>query len=161
MTSLINLCWQRNSHRTIYWTGGYLFLWTVEFSRWLAIVSGVDLAKVKYTGSWTEGMSTDHKTNSFFGLIRDSYDFNHKTNPAIRAFYHKFSLRTTLLFLLGYLIISKLSKRMFNRSMYRKDLIAAKALYQMSTNEPQFKKISRCGCYCHHRSKKNIWPFVE
>ena len=65
-----------------------------------------------------------HKINSFFGLIRDSYDFNHKTNPAIRAFYHKFSLRTTLLFLLGYLIISKLSKRMFNRSMYRKDLIA-------------------------------------
>ena len=34
---------------------------------------------------------------------------------------------------------------MFNRSMYRKDLIAAKALYQMSTNEPQFKKLVGAG----------------
>ena len=29
--------------------------------------------------------------------------------------------------------------------MYRKDLIAAKALYQMSTNEPQFKKLVGAG----------------
>jgi len=120
------------------------FLWTMAFSSWLAIVSGVDLAKVKYTGSWTEGMSTDHKTNSFFGLIRDSYDFNHETNPVFRAFLPcnftttSFVYATTLLFLLGYLVISKLSKRMFNGSIYRKVLIAVKALYPMSTHEPLF-----------------------
>mmetsp|Transcript_6324 Transcript_6324/g.8333 ORF Transcript_6324/g.8333 Transcript_6324/m.8333 type:complete len:156 (+) Transcript_6324:386-853(+) len=79
-----------------------------------------------------------HKINSFFGLIRDSYDFNHETNPVIRAFYHKFSLRTTLLFLLGYLIISKLSRRMLNGSMHRKVLTAARALYHMSIHEPLF-----------------------
>ncbi len=83
-------------------------------------------------------MSTGHKTNSFFGLIRDSYDFNHETNPVIRAFYHNFCSRTTLLFLLGYLIIRKLSKRMFNGSVFRKVLIAVKALYLMSTPEPLF-----------------------
>ena len=138
MTSWINLCWQSNSHWTVYWTGGYLFLWTVAFSRWLAIVSGVDLARVKYAGLWTEGMSIGHNTNSFFGLIHDSYDLNHETNLFIRAFYHKFCLRTTLLFLLGYLIISKLSKSMLNGSMHRKVLIAARALYHMSIHEPLF-----------------------
>jgi len=117
-------------------------LWCVSLSCWLAMAAGVELVKVKYSGKWTEGMEYDEKTSSFYEISKGC--FSEESNTIFSYFMicnwvlMAFVLPTLTLFTLGYLLLSKLSKSLYNERLYIKGFRVLRVLYPCSTHEPLF-----------------------
>jgi len=100
------------------------FIWFVSFCCWVAIVAGVDIAKVKYSGKWNEGMDFDEQSISFYELTSDLYNENYKSHELYRCLAVAewvllgIVIPTMFLFLMGYLVLSKFSKKIYNEHTY-------------------------------------------
>ena len=119
-------------------------LWCVSLSSWLAMALGVDLIEVKYSGQWNEGMEYDNKASSFYELSSGSFTDGHETNPIFRYFMIcnwtllAIAVPTLTLITIGYLVLSKLSKNLYNERLYNKAYRVLRVLFPCSTHEATF-----------------------
>jgi len=118
------------------------FLWLFAFANWMALTCGVDLARVKYSGQWMEGLTEDQKTASFFGVIGKSYKSGDMCDPVLREFlsgdpmYNGYVYPTIVLMLMGYLVLVKLYRKAYDESKYIQIFRILRAVYPMSPLEP-------------------------
>ena len=120
----------------------HAFLWVVGFINWLILTAGISVAQVDYSGQWMEGLTKDHKIDSYYDVIYKAYKADDMSAPGYREslmidpIYNGFGYPTIALFLMGYLVLGKVYRKAYDEAKYIKAFRMLRAVYPMSPLEP-------------------------